>query len=65
METKKKIGFFRSMLSDDSGVSVSSKRVIGFIGFLILLQIIASDDKIRSSRKLIQLVGEKISCGGT
>ena len=36
METKKKIGFFKSMLSDDSGVSVSSKRVIGFIGFLIL-----------------------------
>jgi hypothetical protein len=30
-----------------------------FIGFLILLQIIASDDKIRSSRKLVQLVGEK------
>ena len=30
-----------------------------FIGFLILLQIIASADKIRSSRKLVQLVGEK------
>ena len=54
--------------SESGGPQVTnvSRKTLGFgllvgffIGFLILLQIIASDDKIRSSRKLIQLVGEK------
>ena len=53
--------------SESGGPQVTnvSKKSLGFglltgffIGFLILLQIIASDDKIRSSRKLVQLVGE-------
>ena len=54
--------------SESGGPQVTnvSRKTLGFgllvgffIGFLILLQIIASDDKIRSSRKLIQLVGKK------
>jgi hypothetical protein len=54
--------------SESGGPQVTnvSRKTLGFglligffIGFLILLQTIASDNKIRSSRKLIQLVGEK------
>ena len=54
--------------SESGGPQVTnvSRKTLGFgllvgffIGFLILLQIVASDDKIRSSRKLIQLVGKK------
>ena len=54
--------------SDSGGPQVTkvSRKTLGFglltgffVGFLILLQTIASDNKIRSSRKLIQIVGEK------
>jgi len=54
--------------SESGGPQVTnvSRKTLGFglligffIGFLILSQTIASDNKIRSSRKLIQLVGEK------